>query len=80
MFIDGFGGPGDPVQMVTPFLLALVIFALAALILPRNFIDRLAHRLVSVGAFGMAALFGISILLVEVMAPDGLVLPIYLQF
>lgn len=80
MFLDGLSNWGEPVQLITPFLLVLVLASLVAHFLPDNFIDRVAARFEGLGALGMGVVFGTSLLFIEAMSPEGVAPFIYFQF
>lgn len=64
----------------TPFLAALVIASLAAQFLPVHSVERLSARLESLHVVLLAAGFAISLLAIDLVAPEGMAPFIYFQF
>jgi hypothetical protein len=70
------GGP----ELLTPFLLVLTAGAVGVQFLPGNGIERLAERLRTWPVVALGFAFGVGLLLIEAIAPDGVPPFIYFQF
>ncbi|NBB53226.1 MBOAT family protein [Rhizobium sp. CRIBSB] len=73
-------GRMQPVELVTPLLLALITGGLAMHWLPPRAIEGMAVRLAPAASILLALLIGIAFLLVEAVRPDGVAPFIYFQF
>ena len=61
----------DPVQLITPILMMMVLLAFIAYFIPSNFLDQLAWRFNGVGALGAGLIFGCALVLVDIVAPGS---------
>jgi len=76
----GLGRWWQPMVMVTPLLLTLIVGGLAMHWLPPRAIEGVAERLKTAPSVTLALLLGVAFLLVEAVRPDGVAPFIYFQF
>lgn len=76
----GLGRWWQPMVMVTPLLLTLIVGGLAMHWLPPRAIEGVAERLKTAPSLTLALLLGVAFLLVEAVRPDGVAPFIYFQF
>ena len=76
----GLGRWWQPMVMVTPLLLTLIVGGLAMHWLPPRAIEGMAERLKTAPSLTLALLLGVAFLLVEAVRPDGVAPFIYFQF
>lgn len=76
----GLGRWWQPMVMVTPMLLTLIVGGLAMHWLPPRAIEGMAGRLKTAPSLTLALLLGVAFLLVEAVRPDGVAPFIYFQF
>lgn len=67
-------------ELSTPFMLVLIVGALAVQFLPGNLFERAAVRFQNVGMVTLGVLLGASLLLIEATGPEGVAPFIYFQF
>ncbi|MGE0612908.1 MAG: MBOAT family protein, partial [Hyphomicrobiales bacterium] len=79
-YLRGLGDWTGEAQLVTPFLLTLVLLSLAAHFTPRGWVTQAAARLETAGPVALGLLLGFGILLIEAVAPEGVAPFIYFQF
>lgn len=77
--LAGLARPG-PVEVLTPFLLTLIVGGLAMHWLPPRAVEGLAARLQAAPSLTLGVLVGLAILLVEAVRPEGVAPFIYFQF
>ncbi|MCZ8087306.1 MAG: MBOAT family protein [Brevundimonas sp.] len=77
--LAGLARPG-PVEVLTPFLLTLIVGGLAMHWLPPRAAEGLAARLQAAPSLTLGVLVGLAILLVEAVRPEGVAPFIYFQF
>ncbi|MFC0633023.1 MBOAT family O-acyltransferase [Brevundimonas balnearis] len=77
--LQGLGRMG-PVELLTPFLLTLIVGGLAMHWLPPRAVEGLAVRLQAAPSLTLGVLIGVAILLVEAVRPEGVAPFIYFQF
>lgn len=70
----------QPLDLLTPFLLMLIVGGIAMHWLPPRAVEGLAERLKTAPSLTMGVLIGLAILLVEAMRPEGVAPFIYFQF
>lgn len=73
-------GRVQPLDLLTPFLLMLIVGGIAMHWLPPRAVEGLAERLKTAPSLTMGVLIGLAILLVEAMRPEGVAPFIYFQF
>ncbi|MBI1383931.1 MAG: MBOAT family protein [Rhizobiales bacterium] len=67
-------------NLFTPFIAALVLLSVAAQFMARNITGEFAARLERLGAIGLGAFVGVSILVIYEVSPPGVAPFIYFQF
>ncbi|HEV7354305.1 MAG TPA: MBOAT family protein [Brevundimonas sp.] len=77
--LAGLARPG-PVEVLTPFLLTLIVGGLAMHWLPPRAVEGLAVRLQAAPSLTLGVLVGLAIFLVEAVRPEGVAPFIYFQF
>lgn len=77
--LAGLARPG-PVEVLTPFLLTLIVGGLAMHWLPPRAVEGLAARLQAAPSLTLGVLVGLAIVLVEAVRPEGVAPFIYFQF
>jgi alginate O-acetyltransferase complex protein AlgI len=70
----------QPAQLVTPFMLVLLAIGLAVQFTPRDLLVRLDHLYQSLPVWGVGALSGAALLLIELLGGDSTAPFIYFQF
>ena len=70
----------DPVQLLTPFLAALIAFGLAMHALPPRGIEQLAGIMSRLRSPSIAALAVLAFILIDTLRPPGVAPFIYFQF
>lgn len=68
------------VELFTPFMLVLIVSAVAIQFLPGNVFERTAERFQNAGTVTLGLVFGGSLLLMEAIGPEGVAPFIYFQF
>jgi len=68
------------VELFSPFMLALIIGAVAIQFLPGNVFERIAQRYQNAGMVALGLMLGGSLLLMEAIGPEGVAPFIYFQF
>ena len=71
MYIEDAANLADPVMVLTPILMMLVLASLVACFIPAKFFERLAWRFEGAGMLGLGAIFGCAVVLVNVVSPFG---------
>lgn len=79
-YLAGLARWGDPTQFLTPFLVGMVSLSLACHFLPTETVERTAERIEGCGAITLGLILGLGILLIEMVAPEGVAPFIYFQF
>jgi D-alanyl-lipoteichoic acid acyltransferase DltB (MBOAT superfamily) len=78
--IAGLADWSQPVQLVTPFMLVLLAIGMAVQFTPRDLLVRLDHLYHRLPAWGVGALGGAALLLIELVGGDSTAPFIYFQF
>ncbi|MEG6507539.1 MBOAT family protein [Methyloligella sp. 2.7D] len=79
-YLQGLTDWSGPVELATPFLVALVFFSLAAHFVSEDLTARIAAKLEGLGPLGLGAVLGFGLLLIWGIAPPGVAPFIYFQF
>ncbi|MFD0986422.1 MBOAT family O-acyltransferase [Methyloligella solikamskensis] len=80
LYLEGLADWSGPVEMATPFLVALVAVSLASHFLPENMMPGAISWLQDRSAITLGAVLGFGILLIWAIAPEGVAPFIYFQF
>ncbi|ODA67483.1 Peptidoglycan O-acetyltransferase [Methyloligella halotolerans] len=80
LYLQGLVDWSGPVEMATPFLVALVAVSLAAHFLPEDLLPGAIAWLEDRSALTLGAVLGFGILLIWAIAPEGVAPFIYFQF
>jgi hypothetical protein len=67
-------------ELLTPFTAALTIGSIAAHFMPGNGIERVAERIRDWPALALGAVFGLGLLFIAMIGPEGIAPFIYFQF
>ena len=78
--IEGFGRLGQPVEVLTPFLLVMTTGGLALHFLPPRALETAAGALKRLPSPAAGAALGCAVLVVEALRPEGVAPFIYFQF
>ena len=81
LFIGGLAsGWGDGVQQAGPFVVALIVLGLAGQFTPDALFDRAALAFARVPSWGLGAMAGIVVALINALGPEGVAPFIYFRF
>ena len=78
--IAGLADWSQPAQLVTPFMLVLLAIGMAVQFTPRDLLVRLDHLYQRLPVWGVGALSGAALLLIELLGGDSTAPFIYFQF
>ena len=78
--IAGLADWSQPIQLVTPFIVMLIAVGLAVQFTPRDLTVRLDHLYQRLPVWGVGALSGLTLLLIELLGGDSTAPFIYFQF
>jgi hypothetical protein len=78
--IAGLANWSQPAQLVTPFILVLIAIGMAVQFTPRDLLVRLDYLYQRLPVWGVGALSGAALLLIELLGGDSTAPFIYFQF
>ena len=81
LYIGGLAsGWGDGVQQAGPFVVALIAIGLAGQFTPDALFDRVALAFARVPSWGLGAMAGVVVALINALGPEGVAPFIYFRF
>jgi D-alanyl-lipoteichoic acid acyltransferase DltB (MBOAT superfamily) len=81
LYIAGLGaGWGDGLQQAGPFMVALIAIGMAGQFTPDTLFERLAAGFARVPGWGLGAMAGIAVALINALGPEGVAPFIYFRF
>jgi alginate O-acetyltransferase complex protein AlgI len=81
LYIAGLGaGWGDGLQLAGPFMVALIAIGMAGQFTPDALFERLAAGFARVPSWGLGAMAGIAVALINALGPEGVAPFIYFRF
>src|SRR5215472_15767004 len=81
LYIGGlFSGWSGGLQQAGPFVVALIALGLAGQFTPDALFDRVAHSFARVPSWGLGAMAGVVVALINALGPDGVAPFIYFRF